>query len=601
MTRKMAYISGSAMDDYRTCPRKWLLGRVFKVPQPPRKASEIGDAGHAVIDRYFKGRPLYPEGWETCLDRYTGMPVGNPLNTSEQSMLKSLIDCAIRPGKDGRVILNKEPDGRSEFEFKEKMPSLGVVFTGYIDYLTAAAVVDHKFIGSGSAKYYSPERLRKSIPMLLYAWVARRRTGSGPLWLRYNLFVKGADPVVKTVEVEVTPREIEEGYEMTLMPTAREMADIRTVYACAEEFESMPCDTDACGKYGGCPYALICSGTMGLKDYMEIMSKGESDGQDKARELLNKDNDKEGAEKMADLSFLDRVKAAKAGEAVPAAAPAAKPAQVEKQEAPWYMGPCSCDGNQVRGLNSKLAVCQVCKFKSAKKGGPKPDDYIIDVTEDGTVTITPRGGERAVASKPPEVRVPREVVVPADEELEPEEAEPALTAEDLLPAQAETPPPEDSASLTPPATPTPPPVVKPTASAESAAEAAAASIVETDGFDVEYEQRRGGYTLAYVPLRSKGRQSKQLGRGDCIITIQELAELVATGIEKALRKTGTPCEGFFAMPRFTRRDLIYRNAESIRKLVGNSTVDASAVQTGSDHADICMILEGEASEIYGSM
>ena len=59
------YTSASAISTAQSCKRKWFIEKVLKRETPPIKAGALGTVLHAVMDRHFKGKELYPEGWMT--------------------------------------------------------------------------------------------------------------------------------------------------------------------------------------------------------------------------------------------------------------------------------------------------------------------------------------------------------------------------------------------------------------------------------------------------------------------------------------------------------------------------------------------------------
>ena len=52
---KTLRLSPSQIDSYTMCPRKWWYKSFVKLPEPPTKATTLGDVGHSVIGRFLEG------------------------------------------------------------------------------------------------------------------------------------------------------------------------------------------------------------------------------------------------------------------------------------------------------------------------------------------------------------------------------------------------------------------------------------------------------------------------------------------------------------------------------------------------------------------
>jgi hypothetical protein len=575
------------------CPRKWWYKSFVKLPEPPTKATTLGDVGHSVIGRFLEGKELYPKGWEQADDRWKpGVKVGNPLTTTEQSLVQALVHNGIQRG-----TIAREPDGIVEQEIKLAVSDLKVPvqINMFLDYATQHSVQDHKFCGN--TKYYSKDKLAKAVPMLFYA-LAQWENGNckdDALWLRYNLFVKNpADPATKTVEVEVTKDSVMRWYENTMLPVIGEIVDLyeRNERGDWHKVQGAEDKRDACTAYGGCPFLSVCSGQQTMEEYKQ--SHGEVDQEARRKQedavlegLRQATTGNAGKTEEKNMTnFREKMLAAKKGqnETPPPQELAPEVVETEVAEtvaatgndtdtptAPWWNDKCvGCKDNAVRGFNSNGKVCAICVALNKKAGiAVNATDYQIVNNEDGSVMIVNGEGEIVLDTAPPAVREAREVVVPVAEPDPEPEPEPA-------PAPV-------------------PPKAKPAVKAEPQPEP------ETPVLTGEFDPERLTFTLSYVPVRQKKRTSRKLGDSNCVVHIAELTEMVAKELaESHNAATGKSLE-YYEISAFTRRDLIATNGKAIADLLGNSVVEADTVQRATDEAHICAAIERYASVVYGSM
>lgn len=584
------------MTTYDRCPRCWWFAKIHKLPEPKKSPDPtvLGDIGHAVIERYLRGEELYPEGWEKCIDRWKNTPTGQSIDKGEQALVRQLVKAGIEQG-----VVNIEPDGVVEKECRVTLDSsfsgIPVQLLGYLDYATPATVIDHKFCKS--IRYYGEAKLKKALPMNLYA-MFQYLDGTTPedsnIWLRYNLFVKdAAKPRVKHVHVERRPQDVLGFYNSVIVPLIEGMAKLKSrnvplkAWANVEGSETK---RNACSAFGGCPYLSVCDGRCHPEDYLNRFAKK---GDESKTPETGK---KKGGSKMNFLQKATQAAEQKEAETPPPApvetetpeAPAEAPVSSEEQlTAPWYFDGCTaCSDSPIRGLKTNMSVCRVCSIRTKQAGGPLAGDYKIDVTEEGGVLIT-KDGEVVLQKGTVEVPV-TETVAPVEKETPKENPTDAVG-----PTEADAPEPPPAADPPPPAP----------AKKKAAAKKAPAKTEEAgEGLATDsYEQERTGFTLSYVPVRQRKRTSKKIGEANCIVHIGELLDLVATNLLPLANEAGTNAESFFDVQVFTRRDLIARNSRAIAGLLGNSTLEATTVQKGSDEAHICAAIEQYAGLIYGGL
>lgn len=70
----------------------------------------------------------------------------------------------------------------------------------------------------------------------------------------------------------------------------------------------------------------------------------------------------------------------------------------EKQTAPWYWFNANetecpaCKDNDVLGFNSSMEPCMICVCKARAQGKSCPENYVVDVLQDGKLSFTPNDG-----------------------------------------------------------------------------------------------------------------------------------------------------------------------------------------------------------------
>ena len=96
------------------------------------------------------------------------------------------------------------------------------------------------------------------------------------------------------------------------------------------------------------------------------------------------------------------------------------PVATDKQAAPWYIfqegesGCPACKDNDVLGFNSKTEPCMICVSRARAAGKPCPDQYAVDVLQDGKLQFTLRSTEETTTvqvAKEPETKVDIQPVV----------------------------------------------------------------------------------------------------------------------------------------------------------------------------------------------
>ena len=266
------------------CYRKWFLQNVKKLPQLPRESTTFGTVLHSVVERYLladmngtiKGKPveLYPVGWEQPLDRY-GKREKLAISLEEQALVKSLIEKAIAEG-----ILMRVEGRQIEKEFNNWEFMEGVTAKGFIDLLEPGAIRDHKTTKdmkwAKSVKPEADEYLGDNIQMMFYAYWYYTKGGynrSLPLTLAHQYYVKNPQkPHVEKREVTTTWEKVEQFMNERIAP----VCEMMLVYRDAKKVDDIPLPANparACRKYGGCPFAKICTNLETVEGYTERINR----------------------------------------------------------------------------------------------------------------------------------------------------------------------------------------------------------------------------------------------------------------------------------------------------------------------------------------
>jgi len=591
MNKKSLRLSASQIDTARTCLRAWWLGKIAKCPQPFDRKLLLGEVGHGVCENHLLSKPLYPDGWTSPINRFTGQASGHAISTTEQALVKALITKSIDEG-----VLVRHPDQFIEKEFKAKcgeIEGIKISLIGYIDHFYGNHIDDHKF--TGAPRYYGVSKLSRATAMNLYAWAMYEEglIKEDTAWLRYNLFVKDTSkPMVKPVSVEKSKEDIYSFYREEIEPSYRPMAlafKNCTEYHQVESAMDQGRAKQACDKYGGCPYLDICMGRVSVDSYKERFNKTNLDERKKSQsDILSKltgTAQKEGEKKMP--GFLSGLKQQDAGTSAPVekeTKPVEKEhvhngaeAEIKQMDAaPWAFAACPvCKDTATPGIKDSKP-CNICvvSTNAAKEQNPDQpvlDDYEVAVADNGTVTWTAKSGEVVTEAKPveKEPEVKEQVESLGGDEFE-EELSPAETSSE----EASVP------SSDPLIGSEPSPLV---------------------GVDKTFNQEKMGFSLSYSAVRSRKRQGRKMGEANTVMQADELLEVVKGGLLETANRCGAQAREWLDIDVFKRREIIQHNAKEIAELVRNSTLDASALVKGSDTDTLIRAIDRYAGFVFGEV
>ena len=625
---KPLYTSASAIDtadiNNSGCMRKWYFGKILKLPEIRKGSTIFGDVIHAVCERFLEadengcldGKPvdLYPKGWHHPVNKWTGKAEAEGISISEQALIKSLITKAIEEG----VLMRVE--GR---EVEKKIASWpvmeGVLVNGFIDQLEPGAIRDHKSTKAmkwaKSVKRDSSNSLYKNVQLMLYAYwyyTAGNWPKDQVLALSHQYYVKDpSNPHVEKREVSVTWEEVKTFFDERIQP----VMELMMIYREVDGFEDIPlpeCPESACKKYGGCPFASICTKQESVKQYTRRIEKAIS-GENKTNYKEVAESLTKGEKTMSESPVQRKLREArekregiKAGASKPSQAPVAKkeapkpepkkeaPAPVEKTTAPmseqltmpWYNDGCkACSKNDVKGMKSSgTEPCKICDVMRKKAGLKTSDDYTF-TAEEGVITVYDNEtGEEVLSTASNEEVTAKEVVSdpePVVEEVAEEpvvEEEVVQEVEEAIQKAEETPAPEDEhlGSLTKKEEP-----------------------VEPEGTDTVFERpdsvgERMKFRLLInsVTSESKVRGGGKPGSPSCRMTIEE----VMMFSERELIKI-VGAKKWAGMNSFDKKDVLSAYGSQIALAMGSSTVTACNIPRGSLLEALVTAIRPHAGEV----
>lgn len=227
-------ISASQIKTFELCQKKWFLEKIQKIPAgPPGYGATFGTVMHGCLERLQLGEEIYPEGWD------------ERLRPGDSELVQDLL-CLYKPMVDSVQV-----------EKKFSVPVVeDITLTGYIDLLADSYVIDHK--STSSFKWaLSAEELARDLQMMVYAYYALSQTSDKEslIKLQHNVFLRRSPAKRRTTVAYVSPDAILERWG-EIKQTALKMKVVAGGECPPVAMGSQ------CHKYGGCPYAGLCSGVL---------------------------------------------------------------------------------------------------------------------------------------------------------------------------------------------------------------------------------------------------------------------------------------------------------------------------------------------------
>lgn len=223
------------------CLRRWFFRYVMRRPEPSKKAQDTGKRCHAEIEHYLK----------------TGEDVRGPI-------ARALARFTPRPG----------PDLLIEHDIAGELLCAGVPMIGYTDLIHTRGRatlqdeqdpdgtwegIDWKFVG-GWDYIKTPLELRDDVQLTTYGMfglrVSKKHTGRELEWWRAShgySKTKGA-PEARKVSALIPAEHLVRRWEY-VEGVGRSLHHV----AAETEADKVPANVRACGAFGGCPHASVCS------------------------------------------------------------------------------------------------------------------------------------------------------------------------------------------------------------------------------------------------------------------------------------------------------------------------------------------------------
>jgi hypothetical protein len=471
----------------------------------------------------------------------------------------------------------------------------GVTANGFIDLLEPGAIRDHKTTKDMKwAKSTNPdasEYLGENIQMMFYAYWYYTKGGydkSKPLILAHQYYCKNpAKPHVEKREVTTTWEQVEQFMKERIAPTV----ELMLAYKDIQKFDDIPlpaCPASACKKYGGCPFARICTNLETVDGYTERINreltgvnstdykklanelnqeKGEqtmeSPMQKKIREMREKQTGASAPQPAAPVAVVEAPKAEVPAEVKPEAPVAAQ------QPAPWHFKGCkACADSPTPGLNSSGTACRICDIMCKKTGVKTSTDFkwkveagklvVLDGTEvvlESKVSEPPTAKE-VVEAAPSPVKVKKEKPVPRDEpELRYE-----VNSGEVGTGLPEYPEAAERAPFT--------------------------------DLDITTERERFTILIGCAVIESKVKGGGKFGSPACRVTAEELMIVVET---EMIRLMGAA--KWTEMNTFAKRDAIQAMSEQIAGALGGSTLTVTRLPKASLLETVVMGIRPYAKDV----
>jgi len=373
---KMLIVSASQIKTWKQCHRKWFFEKIKKLPRPGNKVQEFGTVFHSVTERYRKAT-------DTGRDRETKKPVelypekwAGSLSLFDQGIIKTLIEEGQENG-----TLRRLPGRRlvEEGFFRslvttEARDRVIIAVVGYIDCLYPEKLIVEDDKTTSSMRWaLSSKKLAEDTQMLLYGWeLLNRISHSAPdVVLRHNVFCKGK--MGRDGEWKEEPRAVEREAKVSSLSCVQEVRKIqqesmRMLSTRQDAWEDISLDENeprSCEKFGGCPFASICSQREPLEVYRKRLEAVKKDFRvpSPSHTTIKKEGDTMSSPMQKKLERLRQMKARARGTT-------AAPSKKEEHQAPsgappWTVEGCNaCSESKHPGFNSRMAPCRICVNKS---------------------------------------------------------------------------------------------------------------------------------------------------------------------------------------------------------------------------------------------
>lgn len=239
----MHKVSPSQISNFRDCPRKWWYASIAKIPYPQHPSAALGERVHKILEMSTaaKSRP----GSTTTVSE----------NTPQKEVLVAqaawdAIDAFLLQ-RTGRSLVDREAQIEEAWELPQGSP-LTLAARGRADLVLPDFIVDWKTT-SDLRWAKSAKELRSDPQVLMYSAAL---DPDEPVRDFVHVYTRTRNsPAAQVVHTPIDRFMREQGL-IALDKHVAAMAGCASAGA-AEEVEP---NTDACSRYGGCPFALRCMG-----------------------------------------------------------------------------------------------------------------------------------------------------------------------------------------------------------------------------------------------------------------------------------------------------------------------------------------------------
>ena len=251
----LVLISPSQVRTFQECPRKWGFDKIDQIPVATSPGAAFGSLVHARLEGYFAH----------------GVDVGDD---RAGKVASALATCYPPPG-DGSMLVEKqlvvEADG---FAWRGKIDLIYQEDNGKI------IVCDHKTLRQPELYALDSVELFRDVQAVIYSHLALKNFDVDWVHLQWTYAATQGAPKPYAVRV-LMDRDHVAKHLPALEATAREILAARS----ATTANDLPPNLNACGNYGGCPYAEHCVRTKEQR-MSAIFNDDEENDMSSLREIL---------------------------------------------------------------------------------------------------------------------------------------------------------------------------------------------------------------------------------------------------------------------------------------------------------------------------
>lgn len=259
----LQHVSASQISLFSLCQRRWWFEKVAKEPVPPSDAAELGGNIHGQMQTYYEDGVI-PEHPSAAL----------------------LVQSGLIPAR-GPLIRVEEPG-----DFIMGVYVAGVAIRGKIDLIDLTQLEDKggqidiwDWKSKADLRYAkTPDELIRDVQMMIYGRYAFESYEASLVRYFHGNIRTGKTPGFKIVRSDrVTSTEVADFMDNVVAPV---VSDIK-ICATAEQFEDTAPNWGSCYAYRKpCPFLEKCTAGQSASVFMDMLFKGEGDGEMKLSDKL---------------------------------------------------------------------------------------------------------------------------------------------------------------------------------------------------------------------------------------------------------------------------------------------------------------------------